>query len=140
MKKSRWLILFAVVLIALFIPVIPVNVVPEWPLRLVDESGQPVSNARIDQWWKDYTLEFWRWPHVDESMSSDDQGIVRFPARNIRVSVAQFVVAKIVDVVTSINPHAGYGPHANVLCRGSLSCNVSYRPGEELPKVVVVKR
>lgn len=139
MRKLRWIVPVAI-LIALFVPLFPANVVPEWQLRLVDESGQPVPNVRIDQWWKDYSLEFWRGLHTDESVSSDDEGVVRFPARNIRVSTFQVIAAKIVDVITSINSHASYGPYSFLVCRGSLSCSASYRPGDELPKVVVVKK
>lgn len=140
MKKLKWLIPVAVFLIALFVPFFPVNVVPEWPLRLVDESGQPVANARVDQSWKDYSLEFFSFGHIDESFSSDADGMITFPARNIRVSIAQVIAARIVDFITGINPHASYGPHSHAYCRGSLSCNASYKSGEELPKVVIVKR
>jgi len=140
MKKLKWLIIVSIFLIALFVPVMPVNVVPEWTLRLVDESGQSVPNARIDQSWKEYSLEFFRFGHIDESLSSDGNGFVTFPARNIRVSVIQIIVAKIVDIITSINPHAGYGPQSHVYCRGNLSCSASYRPGEELPRVIVVRK
>jgi hypothetical protein len=124
----------------LFVPVIPVNVVPEWELRLIDESGQPVPNVRIDQSWKDYSLEFYSFGHIDKSLSSDEQGIVRFPARNILVSISQIIAAKIVDVLTSISPHASYGPHSHVYCLGEFSCSASYRPGKELPKIVIVKK
>lgn len=141
MRNIKWIIIPALLAIMAFLPVFTVNVVPEWSLRLIGEDGQPVPNARVDQSWKDYSLEFWTVEqHVDHSVSSDADGIVRFPARDIHVSAFQIVAAKVRDVVVSINPHSGYGPHSYALCRGSLDCSTSYEPGEELPKVVVVKR
>jgi hypothetical protein len=140
MKKPKSLILIVVFLIALFVPVIPVNVVPEWELRLIDESGQPVPNVRVEQWWKDYSLEFWRWPHSEESMPSNEEGVIRLPARNILVSISQIIAAKIVDVLTSISPHASYGPHSFLVCQGSVNCSARYQPGEDMPKVIVVEK
>lgn len=140
MKKVKWLIPIAILIGLFFIPLFPVNVVPEWTLRLVDESGQPVPNARVDQSWKDYSLEFFRSRHFDESLSSNADGIVTFPVRNIRVSAFQIVAAKIRGVLLIMDPHASYGADSHLYCRGSLRCDASYRPGEELPKVVVVKK
>ncbi len=140
MRQIKWIIIATAMTVVLFVPFFPVNVVPEWSLRLIGEDGQPAPNARVDQSWKDYSLEFWTVEQDTDHSMSDAHGIVRFPARNIRVSAFQIVAAKIRDVVVSINPHSGYGPHSFALCRGSLSCNASYRPGEDSPKNVVVKR
>jgi hypothetical protein len=137
MRNIKWIIIPAVVVVLAFVPVFTVNVVPEWSLRLIGEDGQPVPNARVDQSWKDYSLEFFRSRHFDESLSSDADGIVKFPARNIRVSVFQIVAAKIRGIVLLMDPHASYGPDSHVFCR---SCDASFRPGAELPKVVIVKR
>ena len=141
MRNIKWIIIPALLAIMAFIPVFTVNVAPEWSLRLIGEDGQPVPNARVDQSWKDYSLEFWTVEqHVDHSVTSDADGFVTFPVRNIQVSPFEIIAAKIRDVVVSINPHSGYGPHSHALCRGKLICSASYRPGEDLPKVVVVKK
>lgn len=98
MKKSKWLILVAVFFIALFVPIFPVEVVPEWSFRLVYEDGQPVPNARVDQTWKHYSLELWSSRHTDQ-VTSDVNGMVTFPARSIRASAFQFVAACIRSVL-----------------------------------------
>src|SRR5438552_8575477 len=116
MKNFKWIIISAVFVLLVFAPVFAVNVVPEWSVRLIDEKGQAIANARIDQWWKDYSYEFWTVEqHNDETLSSDEEGIVTFPARDIRVSAFQFVAAIIRDVVASINRHSSYGPYSHVL-------------------------
>lgn len=140
MKKAKWIIPVTILLVILFVPLIRVTVVPEWSLHLVDENGQPVPNARVDQSWKEYSLEFFRSRHLDESLSSDADGLVSFPARKIDVSSFQFVAAKVRSVLLIMDPHASYGPDSHVFCRGNLSCDAGYQPGDELPKVIVVKR
>ena len=139
MKKAKWLILVPIVF--LFLPLFSVNVVPEMSFRLISEDGQPFPNARVDQSWKEYSLEFWTVAqHYDHTIISDANGLVMFPPRNIQVSAFEIVAAKIRDVVVSIDPHSSYGPSSFFLCRGKLICSANYRPGEEFPKVVVVKR
>ncbi|MEP7147791.1 MAG: hypothetical protein ABI857_02810 [Acidobacteriota bacterium] len=110
MRNIKWIIIALVLGFLSFVPVVTVNVVPEWSLRLVDETGEPVPNARVDQSWKDYSLEFFLSRHFDESLSSDADGIVRFPVRDIQVSTIQMVAAKIRGIILRIDPHASYGP------------------------------
>ena len=139
MRKVKWLFPVAVFIIGFFIPLFPVDVIPPWTLQLVDENGQPVPNALVDQSWEDYSLELWSERHTDQA-TSDADGIVTFPIRRIRISAFQFVAGKVRGVLLIMNPHASYGPHAHVLCRGKLICSARYRPDEELPQVVIVKR
>lgn len=140
MRKTRWLILVAILIIGLFIPVITVTVVPETSFRLIGEDGRPFPNARVEQSWKEYSLEFWTVEQDVDYSVSDVNGIVNFPARQIQVSVFQIIAAKIRDVVVSIDPHSGYGPHSFFLCRDKLICSARYKPGEELPEVITVRR
>lgn len=140
MKRSKWLIVIAILAIVGFSPVFHIPVVPEWTFRLIDKDGQPVTNAKVIQSWKDYSLEFWRFPHEDGAVSSADTGTVTLPARSIRVSILQIIVTKIVDVISAISPHSSSGPHSYLLCSGSINCSAAYKPGKALPDVVVVKR
>jgi hypothetical protein len=125
--------------ILFFIPVFPVVVIPEWNLLLVDTADRPVVDARIDQRWRDYSLEFWAAEeHLDETRSSDSEGVVTLPRRVIWVSGAEYLAAKLRNIVASANPHSSYGPHSYVLCRGKLNCHAIYRPGDEMPTRITV--
>jgi len=138
-KKS--IILLLVAGVGAILPVFNVLVVPEWTFSLVDERNDPIINTRVDQRWLDYSLEFWRSSeHVDHTVASDANGNVQFPARTIRVSGIQILAAEIRDVVARIDPNAGYGPHAYVLCLDSVDCSATFRPGEQLPKIVEGKK
>ena len=140
MKKSvKWVLLFAI-LALLFVPVFTVESVPSWSVRLIDEENNPVENANVDQVWKDFSLEFWRFEeHVNYENRSDSNGIVIFPARYIRISAMQFLAAKARDVIVTLNPHASFGPHSYILCADSLRCNGRYEPGSKFPVDIVVK-
>ena len=138
MKKGKILGTALILVMLSFLPVFTVNVVPEWTLRLTDKGGNAVPNVRVDQTWKHYSLEFFEGRHFDQTKSSDENGLVSFPARSIRVSAFSFAAAGIRSVLLRGHPHASYGPDAHVYCLGETVCNESYRQGLELPSISVV--
>lgn len=119
-----------------FIPLIPVTVVPEINLMIVDEDGSSIPNANITQVWRHYTYQF---GDDREDVFSDSKGVARFPERIERFSVVHLAFGKAVETI-NINPHASFGPSSFFLPRGDVSGFASYRPHWPIPTVMVVKR
>lgn len=123
--------------ILFIIPMFSVTVAPEWSVRFVDEAGRPVSDIAIDQWWKDYSLE-WGSMHAEDNLLPDSSGNITLPKRSIRVSALQIVLGKLWDVLPIVTFHGPHGGSSFIHCRGSFNCNASFDVSEERPKVVVV--
>ncbi|MBX3289821.1 MAG: hypothetical protein KF855_10815 [Acidobacteria bacterium] len=139
MRKSIRNLSIIIFLVVLVLPFFPVVVVPEWKVQLVDSEGHPAPNVKVDQIWKEYSLEFWRsGENVEHDFLSDADGFITFPERSIRVSVFQLAVSKLRSLALSINPHASFGSHAYLQCREKRICNVSYNDGVEIPQHVLV--
>lgn len=138
-KKVRRVIVWTLfVLLALsFVPIVPYTIVPPISLRIVDESGQPVPGITVQQSWQHYTYQFVS--SVSES-SADGEGIVHFPERIERFSVAQLIFGELFRLGSFLNPHASFGPSSFFLPRGNVSGHASYRPHEPLPAEMVIKR
>ncbi|HKZ81148.1 MAG TPA: hypothetical protein VJ124_22950 [Pyrinomonadaceae bacterium] len=111
------------------------TVVPEWNVRIIDESGNPVRNLSITQGWADYSLQSKR---AEETRRTDSQGHVYFPRRVVR---APMVVRLAGPALSSLNPHGQSGPRAflNVVGPYLTSADTEYLPGKELPKIIVVR-
>ena len=125
-------------LVGILVPLFPVTVVPEWEVKFESEDGVSIPSVRFDQIWKDYSLEFLSsGENADRGLESDPNGYVKLPSRNIRVSLFQIVGSYIRDAIMQINPHASYGPESYIICRGERNCVASYKPGENLQRVVV---
>ena len=133
-------IIIVVLILVLFIPFYQFTIVPEWELIFIKESGTPIRSIRIDQIWKDYSLEFWSdGENSARSLESDSDGYIKLPARTIRVSVFGIVSSKIRNFIMQINPHASFGSHSYVICRGENNCIVNYNGENETLQRVVVK-
>ena len=62
-----WTAIALALSVAALLPLFQVVVVEPAFFRLVYEDGQPAQNIRVEQAWKEYSLEFWRqaehvWP------------------------------------------------------------------------------
>ena len=121
------------VLGAALVPFFTVQIVPEWHLRVADEKGQPLPGLVLTQRWRHYSLEFWRGEDHVEDVTTDELGNVRFPERRISISGVQYLAAKARDLLVSWNPHSSRGPSSYVLCRGPVSCQVAFDPGQLPP-------
>lgn len=140
-RGLRGLICILIVLAVLgAIPVMDVEVVPEWSVVLKDSDDAVVAGAVVNEVWTHYSLEFWKGQHYDKAVS-DEMGRISFPARSIRISILQLVAAKVRDVVASVNPHSSYGPDAYIVCQtDNTSCGRSYKPDSPQPTIVHVSR
>jgi hypothetical protein len=133
-------IIIAVLILVLFIPFYKVTIVPDWELIFIRENGIPIKSIRIDQIWKDYSLEFWSdGENSNRELESDSDGYIKLPARTLRVSVFGIFSSKIRNFIVQINPHASFGPHSYVICRGEYNCIINYESKNEMPQRVIVK-
>ena len=138
MKNHYKIIIIILLTAVLFVPFYPVTIVPEWELLFVNKDGSPASSIRIDQWWEDYSLGWMSGSHSEMGIQIDSNGYIKLPARQIRVSMFQIIGSKIRDVIVSINPHASFGSHSSIICRGTNNCVVTYKEDNEKPQRVVL--
>lgn len=139
MKSFYKSIIIVIVAAVIIIPFYPIVVVPEWELVFVNKDGTPASSTRIEQIWKEYSLEYLSsGENSDSGLQTDSNGYIKLPARQIRVSIFQIVSSRIRNMIVSINPHASFGPDSYIVCQGTQNCVVSYKDGSEKPQRVVL--
>ncbi len=139
-QKKKVLLTVFLIMVAAILPIFEETVVPEWKIQFVDENGKAVQNQRVQQTWKDYSIQwFFSMDGIDITMTDMD-GYVVLPERNIRVSLFDLLVGWLWEVSPRINPHTGYGKSSFVLCRDKANCHASYQEGKALPNRVVVKK
>ena len=138
MRNSYKIFIIVLLTAVLFVPFYSVTVVPEWELIFVNKDGTPASSLRVDQIWKDYSLEWSSGENSDRDLTTDSNGYIKLPARHIRVSLFQIISSKIWDLVRSINPHASFGSSSYIVCRGTQNCVVNYKDGNEQPQRTVL--
>jgi hypothetical protein len=126
----------ACLVVLLFYP-FDLTVVPEWKLRIVDQTGQRLRGNRVRQSWSHYTLE--NQSH-EEELLSDGDGYVKFPRRTIRTSFITWAARLLARLV---NVHSSFGPSASVYYMGDyqlISEEPWYQPGRPLATQIVVRR
>lgn len=114
-----------------------ITVVPEWKLRVVDQSGHGLRGNRVRESWCHYTLE--NQSH-EEELLSDGDGNVQFPRRTIRTNLVTWAAKLAVGV---LKVHSSFGPSASVSYFGDytlVSDPPWYEPGRPLVKEIVVWR
>ena len=93
------------------------TIVPDWQLRVIDETGAPVRAIKVTEHWQHYLLE--SSAHEDLQQTGDD-GSVKFPDRAIRASLLRRLLATIVRLTKS-GTRAKREPYASVVVWGSNS-------------------
>lgn len=135
-KNIVLIVLLAVVAVILLYPWKTV-VVPEWRVRIVDESGAPLRRTAVREVWQHYDIES---KGHREDLTTDDDGYVTFPERAIRGPLAVRVVRR---VISWFVPHQSSGADAFVIVLApdydTWSSN-SALPGQPPPKQIVVKK
>lgn len=137
--KHRKAVLVALLVILSVVALYPLKttVVPEWKVRIVDESGAPLKSTAVREVWQHYDIE--SKAHRQE-LITDNQGYVTFPEQTVRGPLAIRVVRRLIN---SIVPHQSSGPDAFVVVLApdydTWSSN-SALPGQPLPKEIVVKK
>ena len=134
-RKSLLLLLFLVLGVILLYPW-KTTVVPEWRVRIVDQSGAPLPNTAVREGWQHYSIES---KSHEQDMLTDNDGYVTFPTRTIRSPLAIRIVRAIINALT---PHHSSGPIAWVIVLGDYMewSNNATLPDQPLPTEIVVKR
>lgn len=111
------------------------TVVPEWRIRIVDDSGKPVSNISVREQWRHHTIET---NGHNESRTTDGEGNVSFPRRAIRASFLHRLIGR---AIVAFNVHRESGPKAAAIVLGPYltSRNSAYDPGKPSPETIVVR-
>jgi hypothetical protein len=129
--------ILTILLAALLLYQFETIVIPEWKLRIVDETGNPVGGVRVRESWSHYVLE--KEGHQEE-LVTDGQGFVRFPGREIRANALERTTK---NLMSAVNVHGGRGPAAWVFVMGDyepVSEEPYYVPGRPLAPEIVVRR
>jgi len=136
-RRKLLLILFFAVLGAIALYPWKTIVVPEWRVRIVDQSGVPLAHTGVREIWQHYDIES---KGHEQDLVTDNEGYVTFPERTVRGPLAVRIVRKIIN---TFGPHRGAGPDAFVVVLAAeydTWSNNSALPGQPLPKEVVVKK
>jgi hypothetical protein len=82
----------AVLIFVTFLYPFQMTIVPQWNLRVVDDSGAPVPAINVTEHWQHYLLES---DGHEEAKTTNQDGQVSFDRRNIRASIAGRLFARI---------------------------------------------
>lgn len=112
---------------------------PQWRVRVVDESGAQVPGINVTQHWQHYLIES---EGHEENRKTDESGLVEFPARKVRASL----ITRLVDSVLNLagqGRSAKFGPYASLVVWGSReheTAVATYTPGAQPQSEVIVHR
>lgn len=149
MNKTAKIILVIVVgVLLVLLPVIPINVVPEVTLKVVDEEKNPMPSITVTQSWMHYSFEssssVYKENHNDKSVS-DENGLVTFSEKNISISLFTFILGKMAEMMHKIIPaHSSVGPSSPFFVADYDTVNVPWCypkcPNGKFPKEIIVRR
>ena len=105
-------ILFLIVLFIMCVALYPaeVTMAPPFKVKAVDSSERPLTRLDVTEYWEDYSLE--QYGHA-ESLRTDENGCVQFPARTLKASVRSSV-AGCVRSFGKYGVHASCGSHYDI--------------------------
>ncbi len=139
----RWRLLFAgalVLLLAFFLYPFKTTIVPRWRLNVVDETRVlGVPDIRVTEHWQHYLLES---EGHEERQKTDQNGLVDFPARTIRASVASRIIRTIIGFARQ-GANGKFGPYASIVVWGSADYETTvavYQPEAPTKTEIVVHR
>lgn len=136
--KRRWQISVILVLVAAA-AVYPfeTTVVPEWRIKVIDETGTPFAGARVVQQWDNYSLG----NGGGEEKLANENGEVVFPKRIARGSLLYRTLRASWAVLMKLT-HGSTGIRATVWATTPKvsSDSVEYQQGKPLPEVIVLRR
>ncbi|MEZ0218154.1 MAG: ankyrin repeat domain-containing protein [Rariglobus sp.] len=86
-----------------------VTIVPQWTVKVVDQSGAPVTGLAVAQNWNFFGL----WPKRggNDSRKTDAHGLVVFPEQSFSVSGGAYLAGR---GMSALNVHASFGPTGTV--------------------------
>ena len=130
----------AVLLLALFLYPFKTTIVPRWRLNVVDETRVlGVPDIRVTEHWQHYLLES---EGHEEMQKTNQNGLVDFPTRTIRASLASRVTRTIFNFARE-GANAKSGPYASIVVWGSSDYETTvaiYQPETSTQTDIVVHR
>src|SRR6266404_1219539 len=135
-RTFLFILLFAVLCVIAIYPW-ETTVVPEWRVRIIDESGAPLVNTAVREVWQHYSIES---KSHEQDLMTVKEGYITFPKRTIRSPLAVRIVRLIIN---ALNPRHSSGPVASVIVLApeyDTWSNNSSIPGQSLPTEIIVKR
>lgn len=126
----------ALCLVTLLFP-FKTTIVPEWSLRVVDQTGEAVSAINVTEHWQHYLLES---AGHEELRQTAPDGTVSFSERTIRASLLRRLLATLSSLATE-GFRAKRGPSASVVIWGSkdhATTVQTYNDKEPPPSEIVV--
>lgn len=142
MSKKRLIILGMLGLALILFYPYQSEAIPEWTLRVVDETGNPVPNQRVIQRWRNYSISFSSDPEIDEKIT-DENGEVKFSAKSYRAAFSWRIFSNFWYKIMVFNPHRSFGVSGSVSvpCKSNsktVSVIVYYKENSELPNTIIV--
>ncbi len=135
-RRVSLLVVLAGVALILFFP-FTTTVIPEWKIRVVDESGQPLENVRVVQMWHHYSLG----ADDGEEKWTDANGYVVFRERTVRASLLYRVLrSSLADLMQLAHGSTGISAEIWANTEKSSSGMYVYEPGKPLVKELVLRR
>ena len=137
-RFRRRVILASLVTIALcFVFPFKTTVVPEWGIRVVYETGRPFAGARAAQSWYHYSYGV----SDGEDRYADQNGYVTFPESTIRAPVLYRILrSALAQLLTLAHGSTGIRAYVWATTPERSSKFFDYKPGEPLPKEIVLRR
>ncbi len=131
--------LASIVILLLITLVFPfkTTIVPQWSLRVIDQSGSPVARINVTEHWQHYLLED---AGHEELLQTGADGRVSFPERTIRASLLRRFLATL-SRFANAGMDAKREPYASVVTWGSPQHSTTvllYDPEQPLISEVVV--
>lgn len=131
--------LAALVLLLILLYPFKTTTVPEWNMRILDDAGAAVRGIRVTEHWQNYLLEA---SGHEDSLLTNEEGRVGFPARNIRASLLGRLVARIGKIGSHGDP-GRIDPYGSVVVWGSKNHTLTvavHREGELPQSEIRVQR
>ena len=137
-RRWRLLIVGASVFVLLvFLFPFKSTTVPRWRLNVVDQSGVAgIPNIRVTEHWQHYLLES---GGHEEVLKTDANGVVSFPERTVRGSIAARLWGTIANFAGR-GFNAKYDPYASVVVWGDQNYETAvavYHPETPQTEIVV---
>lgn len=135
-KKRFGLAVLGGLLAVLLLYPFETTVVPEWKVRVVDESGNSMIGMAVKEGWEHSSIESHR---HEQDLTTDNEGRVTFPRRTIRANLLWRTGGA---AVVTVIPHQQSGPHFFLDVQGPYSTltGTDYLPNDPLPGTIVVRR
>ena len=116
-----------------------VNVAPPILIRVLDESGNPVARATVQEKWEYASIGSISYR---EKSKANEDGYASFPERTERISLLRLVASNAINKINPMHGY-GYGPKLTVWAYGDdphVWYHIPINLHKELPQEIRLKR